>query len=183
MSLALYPQAVSQVPQHSYLPGCNPLVTAAFPTSLPAPSFPFTPPCPEFTVQKHRSLQGRMLNIDACQSGLPIPLFTFSLKRNASRSRFDPDSVEPTCAVQHFDKPIAALYKKKKKKKKSKKEKEKEKKKKKKRKEKSKKKRKKKRRKKARKRERKKKKRRRKRPDASIHSGRRKKIEISSHFP
>ena len=160
MSLALYPQAVSQAPQHSYLPGCNPLVTAAFPTSLPAPSFPFTPPCPELTVQKHRSLQGRMSNIDAYQSGLPIPLFTFSLKRNARRSRFDPESVEPTCAVQHFHKLLAALYRKERKKKR-------------------------KRKKKARKRERKKerRRRRRKRPDASIHSGRGEKMEISSHLP
>ena len=73
------------------------------------------------TVQKRRSLQGRMSNIDARQPGLPIPLFTFSLKRNASRSRFDPESVQPTCAIQHFDNLLAALYNKNKTKQKSKK--------------------------------------------------------------
>ena len=50
----------------------------ALPASLSARLFPFTPACPrQYT---HRSLRRWMSTIDAFQSGLPIPLFTFCSK-------------------------------------------------------------------------------------------------------
>ena len=79
MALAFCPQAVSQTPQDF---GSSETRLAAsdscFPASLSARSFPLTPACPGQYIHRHF---GRcMLNIGACQSGLPIPLFTFCIK-------------------------------------------------------------------------------------------------------
>ena len=46
----------------------------AFPASLSARSFPFTPACSGQHI--HGFFRKWMTNIDICQSGLPVPLFT-----------------------------------------------------------------------------------------------------------
>ena len=62
----------------SDLPRSKPLVRVAFPASLSARSFPFTPACPgQYT---HRNIRRWMSIVGTFQSGLPIPLFIFCIK-------------------------------------------------------------------------------------------------------
>ena len=77
-SLPLCPQVVSQAPQHFRSSETPPLMIVALPTSLSAQSFLFTPACPVQYVQKN--FRRWMPTIDTCQSGLPIPFFTFCSK-------------------------------------------------------------------------------------------------------
>ena len=75
MSLALCPQVLPQATQHFRSSETKAACDGWMPASLSAPSFPLTPACPgQYT---HRILRRWMSNIDTCQSGLPIPLFTF----------------------------------------------------------------------------------------------------------
>ena len=78
MFLALYLHVVSQAPQHFRSSETPPLMIVALPTSLSAQSFLFTPACPVQYVQKN--FRRWMPTIDTCQSGLPIPFFTFCSK-------------------------------------------------------------------------------------------------------
>ena len=86
ITLALWPQVVSQAPQH-FRPVSSSSTFQTFwdashlPASLSARSFPFTSACPAQYI--HRSFW-RWMHVDRChipddtfQSGLPIPFFTF----------------------------------------------------------------------------------------------------------
>ena len=78
MSLALCPQVVSQASQHFRSSEKQATYRGCFARCLSARSFSFTPACPgQYT---HRICRRWMSTIDTCQSGLPIPLFTFCSK-------------------------------------------------------------------------------------------------------
>ena len=60
------------------------IMMVAFPASLSALSFSLTPACPgQYT---HRIFPRWISNVDTCQSGLPIPLFTFCSRLFEPRS-------------------------------------------------------------------------------------------------
>ena len=77
VSLALCPQVVTQAPQH-----LKPLVRVALPVSLSARSVISLHSGMSRAVHPHYyiSFQRWMSTIDTCESGLPIPLFTFCYK-------------------------------------------------------------------------------------------------------
>ena len=83
----------------SDLPRCKPLVIIALPASLSAWSFSVTPECPGQYI--HRNFQRWLLNIDICQSRLPIPLFTFYSKHISVRMM--------ACVVTSWGNPVESM--------------------------------------------------------------------------